>query len=304
MSTKTKAGFLLLAIIMTINTTPTPVKGNPIGFTVTPTGGLLSTNQSLMMPDAYVDIVHDPTRINSTTFYQNTTIYGNYTITSTSAANTTLAFAYPDTWEFGYEVEILNHELELMVDGVRVFYQVMNASQFLTNFSYGSSLNDWLYSSNLLFATFNRSLQVNETLLLEVIANLYTIAKTDEYRFSYCVGTGRTWSGNSHERIRFEIKNYNQYLECRFFPSSSLSKTTSGTSLIGQWDLELSEFEEDYIGVTCVQYDWNLSAPDYFFLFLFRFGPIILILILIVVIVRKLEKRKQSIFHSTRTLSS
>jgi hypothetical protein len=277
---------------MTISTIPTPVNGNPVGFTLTPTGGLLSTNQSLMMPDAYVDIVLNPTRINATTFYYNTTIYGNYTITSTIAANTTIAFAYPETWEFGYEVEILNHELELMIDKVRISYQVMNASQFLADFSYGSSLNDWFYYSNLLFAAFNKSVQENETLLLEVTANIYSIARTDEYRFSYCVGTGRTWNGNSHERIRFEIKNHNQFHECAFFPTSSLSRTTSDTLLIGEWDLELSEFEEDYIGAICVQHVWDFTPADYTFLFLYVMIPVILISLLLYVVVTKLGKRK------------
>ena len=94
-----RIGFLLLLVMSVFlwHSTPT-ADANPIFWTDAPGGGIFSLNSTVMMPEAFVDVALNPTRINKTAFFHNTTVYGNYTLKSDESINASIAFAYPAEW--------------------------------------------------------------------------------------------------------------------------------------------------------------------------------------------------------------
>lgn len=276
--------FLILLLVCIGNVPRT--QANPVAITQSPMGGLFSSNNTLQMPEAHVEISIQPNRINDTTFQQNVLIYGNYSIFSPITANTTIAFAYPTVWDYpfyGSTPEILNHELNLLLNGTEISYELHSLYDLMVNTSlYLEEDYEWLEFEQgaLTFATFNATVSANTTLFLEVQGAIESIVRTDVFEFSYCVGTGRTWSGNTHETVQITVEEYTQYLHIMFLPNSSLIESRNDDIARGMWTLNLSDFQENYVCVQCTQYSWvgpNLPTD--------RFTGILIPAILVVALV-------------------
>ncbi len=248
---------VIIGVILCVSTIVpvSPVEANPIGIAETPTGAVLSTSNNLTMPMASVDIHDTPSRVNESTFYHNITIYGVYTIKSISDVETLLAFAYPITWDLGWESEILSRDLTIFVNRTNTEYEVVTSEEYLGEVDYDHYLYDWIQFGQLHFATFPLSMEANETYILEVIGYIDAIARVEDFIFSYCVGTGRTWAGHTQEVIRFTIESYTEFLDCSFYPNASLTEAVVDGNLVGEWDLNLTEFEFNYIKATCTHFD-------------------------------------------------
>jgi len=268
MSKRIPAVLLLIVFIVVAMGVNTPLaKANPIAITQAPTGGLFSSNQTLQLREAHVEILIQPQRINDTTFHQDVVIYGNYSIFSPTSVNTTIAFAYPTIWDYPYygsTPDVRYRELFLRVNGTSVEYQTLEFDDLFIGHSLDLEREyDWIQDEGpqLTFASFNTTTLANTTLFLEVNGMIGSTVRTDVYEFSYCVGTGRTWSGHARETVQIKIENYTQYLNTNFIPYESLSISTFDDSIIGYWDLNLTEFEQNYVSVQCTHYSWGIISP-------------------------------------------
>lgn len=245
---------------------PEPVKANPIMWTYAPGGGVFALNSTVMMPEAYVEAILSPTRINKTAFLYYTTLYGNYSIESPEGINTTIAFAYPAAWNGYYQgVEIIQNSMLILLDGELLESTTVNLwdmDPLPSSFGEIDDEYDWLHEwYKIEFALVNISLQANDSAILEVYSQSNSIVSTDLYDYSYVVGTGRTWSGTTHEIVKFTIRDYSQFIYCDFHPNNSLSIDNSTDYLVAEWDLNLENIEENYVRVYCRQYDWNTDNP-------------------------------------------
>ncbi len=254
--------FLFILILATVNTGIPSTRANPIAITQALTGGIFATNQTLQLSEAHVEILIQPQRINESTFSQTVSIYGNYSIFSPTAVNTTIAFAYPTVWDYafyGSTPEVSNRELDLSLNGTPIEYQTLDFDDLFI----GHSLDleeeyDWIqFEGSLTFASFNTTTQANTTLFLEVQGSIESTVLTDTFEFSYCVGTGRTWGGHAYETVQISVENYEQYLDTDFIPDDSLSVSILGDTITGNWNLDLTNFEHNYVGVQCMHRSWD-----------------------------------------------
>ena len=176
LKTKRMQAWLLLIVFLfsTVGISTPSSNANPIAITQAPTGGLFSTNQTLQLTEAHVEILIQPERINTSTFFQNVLIYGNYSIFSPTSVNTTIAFAYPTVWRYQYygSTPEVSMELDLQLNGTSVEYRTLDFLDLAINYSlYLEDEYTWIpdEESQLSFAAFNVTVPVNTSLFLEVI---------------------------------------------------------------------------------------------------------------------------------------
>lgn len=243
---------------------PLQVSANPISISSAGSGSFFCFSSNVSMPEASVNlsiICKDRVRTDNYGFIFKYEIdmQSSFVVQSVDNQNTTIAFAYPGSWGGYGNPEYINElEFEVFVDGIYVPTLVVDFSG--TGFDPGEldrdDWNEWAYLMEHNFVLFNVSLHEMTAVTIEVNAELSMSVPTDEFLFTYCVGTARAWNGDTIEVVRITLQNTSFYLDTSFNPEESLTETEDLDTKIGTWSLDFNSFTADSVGVAISQKRW------------------------------------------------
>ena len=177
--------------------------------------------------------------------------------------NTTMAFAYPATWENYYGTVLFDEiQFQVLLDDIEVPTLIVTLSETdfnLSELSYEDQ-EAWGFIVDNEFVLFNITLQAYNAVTVKVNTNVIMSSDTDVFDFNYCVGTARAWNGNTSEEVRIQLFNTSLYLGNSFQPQESLTVIQETNKTTGVWNLNFSSFEEDLVGVSISQKRWPYTT--------------------------------------------
>ncbi|TFG31875.1 hypothetical protein EU528_04895 [Candidatus Thorarchaeota archaeon] len=258
---------IILAVIILTTNIPSHVPANPLSVSSTNSGNFFCLSSNISMPQASVNISLIcreviPTESSGPIFIYEVKMNSSFQVRSNYTENTTIAFAYPADWRnFGNIIQLSDIEFDVFVDDIEVPTQILNISEISIDFDeiFDEDLESWDFLYENEFVLFNISLEAYEYSIVEVNTNFDVSSGTDVFEFEYCVGTARTWNGNTIEEVQISLDNTSMYMGNWFNPEDSLTAIQGVNRTTGYWSLDFSSFTEEYVKVSIWQKQWPYS---------------------------------------------
>lgn len=216
---------------------------NPVAITFEETYGYLILENNVSMPEALVNFTIEPSfveaRSSDTTqpVQYSVRMDALYTFVSPTTQFATIGLACPFQWtEYNYELQILQ-------DLSNLSYTILSYSELVSENE--TQTSSWY---DLKLFTFNCSLQSGTPTDISILMNLGTrIIRNEGWQFKYFVATALTWNGTTHETIIMNVENPSVFQSYLFAPDTSLTIVNNSPWRTATWDLNMSEFEYDYV---------------------------------------------------------
>lgn len=196
-------------------------------------GGCFGLNTTVSMPLAEVNVSIDA--------YGSVTFNSTFRLESPSEEGLRVAFLFPTyDWQpvTGDDDGL---ELEILVDGTEVGYDLVNGSSISI-----SDLTLYVPTHELMFAIFNVSFFETQVRIIDSFVKFTPNWFGNAINIRYYVGSASTWASDSHETVDMEIRGYSQFIEHSFYPEDYFTSTYDGANARGIWDFNASEFDSDW----------------------------------------------------------
>jgi hypothetical protein len=104
----------------------------------------------------------------------------------------------------------------------------------------------------------------NSTCIVSVEADITLHSSAHDFEFAYCIGSARSWDGNTHQVIQLDFKNHANLLEHGFLPENYEDLTVENETETIRWDFLISELEDNYVTFWAAQHTPITYEPDQF----------------------------------------
>ncbi|MFW9805489.1 MAG: hypothetical protein ACFFFK_02010 [Candidatus Thorarchaeota archaeon] len=217
---------------------------NPIVIYLEQTYGYLVLDSNMSMPEAFVNFTIEPTQGVGKWVTYDIWMNGSYTFLSPDNQQATIGLACPTTW-FSNSSEVQIFDNQTVIPHEIIPYEEL-VSENETQTAGWESLD---------FITFNCTLVAGIPLDVSVTMNLETRNAENGFTFYYFVATAHAWNGTTHEVIIMNMKNPTVLNGCSFWPNDHLTVNEDSLWTSATWDLNMSEFEWDYVSFTAMHKD-------------------------------------------------
>lgn len=214
----------------------------------------LGSPLNLSLPEASVDVTIAPasdiSENDGFTLNHTINLESEFTILSDTEQNLTIGFAYPKDWFYQSSGSL---EFSVSVNEAPTDFIILYGEDLEVNQEIQDNMNQELHDVISLFdelniALFNATLSNNTENKLEVTADFFIQTSYEVIlNFSYCVGSARTWESDTHEIVSISVVEPDVFQNPSFKPLQSLSVQNEASLLVGEWDIEISEFEYNIV---------------------------------------------------------
>lgn len=219
-------------------------------------GVAIPSNNETMMPSANVSIKAVVTGSFTYDIVSNCTFH----VLSNSTMNCSVAFAYPLDYTSPGPDSHYDSSLIVYVDGSLTSHVVLNWTGIQTGFQANSS-DDWL-QQRCSFAVFNITLHAYEVCTVEVDQTLHLVSEYYDFTFSYAIGTGKYWAGNTSETVRMEVDDEAGLLGLTFYPEPNSTENPAVSTTVAVWSCSVDYFDSFWVGFTAKQREYHgLGQP-------------------------------------------
>jgi hypothetical protein len=270
-----------------------PATANPLSIDEFRIGAVAALSQNVSMSSASVNISISSAKISETigkapTFNHSIVMNASFSIRSEYDQNCNIAFAYPKTWgdrnqDVVYPIFNIRFEEQVLP------YTLMDGSDLEITPETPEDYAKLDFLDSVRLAIVNVSLMANQSHILSVSASMNISLTQNLFRFFYCVGSARAWKGATQETVRMTIENADAFMETSFYPNESLTVIHDGQKSIGEWRLEFSSFEEDFVHCNLLQSQWPYTQDSVVSMLL---GGAIIVLIVSLVLAIIVIKKK------------
>ena len=217
---------------------------NPIVIYLEYTYGYLVLDSNMSMPEAFVNFSIESTQGVGKWVTYDISMNASYTFLSPDNQQATIGLACPTTW-FSNTSEVQ------IFDNQTVFpYEIIPYEELVSENE--TQTAGW---ESLDFITFNCTLEEGIPLDVSVTMDLETRNAENGFTFQYFVATAHAWNGTTHEVIIMNMKNPTVLKGCSFWPDDYLTVNEGSLWTSATWDLNMSEFEWDYVSFTAMHKD-------------------------------------------------
>ena len=247
-------------------------------------GAVIPSDNGTMMPSANVSIKV----VVAASFTYDIVSNCTFQVLSNSTMNCTVAFAYPLRYASMGPQPQYDSSLTVYVDGFLTSHVVLNWTGIQSGFQTNSSDN-W-YLQRCSFAVFNITLRAYEVCTLEVDQTLHLVSDYFDFTFSYAIGTGKYWAGNTSETIRIEVEDRAGLLGLTFNPQPNRTENPAESITVAVWSCSVDYFDSFWVGFTAKQYEYHRPVPLWYWL-----GPVGIAVECIVVAFLLLRRRNAAL---------
>ena len=246
---------ILLSAIIVPHSIPI-CSANYTNWGVLDDGSSLHNGTDIWMPHADVEI--NITRSKDST---HVSMYSEFYIYTTTTQNATLAFVYPSSVKImassssqsGDPGSSAVNFMNVLANGTVMNYTIVTWDDFCdSGFTENYEMYIEYFQPYVNFAVFNTTLIANTTLVLYTISNVTFDMNLDRFDYHYIVGSARTFEGHTIEKVHFHLVEEIPFLSKTFFPDEGLSKTNDGIVTDAIWNLNVTEFSGNYVGLSAV----------------------------------------------------
>jgi len=239
--------------------TPIPVDADMADVYTFDDGGTFHNGTDLHMPQANVSI-----EFNHAHNGDVISVSCDFEIYTSISQNTTLAFVYPNSWDWSSNSDATIWYSIIKNGDVLNFttYSWEELGWNASDYSQFEPYDDWL--SDALFSVFDVELIGNASTLISVEMNAWDFPWSNYFDFHYIVGSARTFTSDTHERIHVRIIENQPLYGINFGPNISLTVEENGIYTDAYWDFNVSDFEYDTIGFGAYinEYHPNIPSPS------------------------------------------
>jgi hypothetical protein len=220
-------------------------------------GSGLCLGSNISMPEAYVDIDIVMDIVVEHGFRYIINVSCQFLLQTVSGQNFTTAFVYPSEWGLFSQPEAEFKSFGISVNGSEIDFSVIEWVELMDTYDVNVSKWGWLDSNQ--FALFSLEMPPNSTYIVSVEADIALHSSAHNFAFAYCIGSARSWDGNTHQVIQMDFKNHTNLLEHGFLPENYEDLTVENETEAIRWDFLISELDENYVTFWAAQHE----APTY-----------------------------------------
>lgn len=130
--------------------------------------------------------------------------------------------------------------------------------------NYNVNASEWYWLENNQFALFSLEMLPNSTYVVSVEADITLQSSAYNFTFAYCIGSARSWDGNTHQVIQMDFRNHTNLLEHGFLRDIYENLTVEDETETIRWDFLLSELDDNYITFWVAQHEATSYEQDPF----------------------------------------
>jgi len=231
-------------------------------------GGCFILNNTVSMPTAVVNA--------SVEAYGSVAFNSTFRLEFPSEECFRVAFLFPTyDWQpvTGDEDGL---ELEILVDGTEVDYNLVNGSSINM-----TDLTLYVPAHELMFAIFNVSFVETQACIIETFVRFTPNWGGNVICIRYYVGSASTWAGDTHETVDMNVRGYSQFVDHSFFPEENFISTYDGTNVRGIWEFNASVFDNDWTSFQATLRGKSNPPP---MLLIYAFSAVAIFVVLVVVV--------------------
>jgi len=250
--------FQLLLVVGSLH-----VRGDPIVIEVSRTdqaniGSCLCLGSNVSMPEANVDI----DIVVEYGFRYIINVSCQFLLQTVTGQNFTAAFVYPSEWGLFSQPETRFKSFRISLNGSEIDFSVIEWVELVDTYDVNASKWQWL--DNNQFALFSLEMPPNSTCVVSVEADITLHSSAHDFAFAYCIGSARSWDGNTHQVIQMNFKNHTNLLEHGFLPENHEDLTVGNETETIRWDFLISELDDNYVTFWAAQHEVITYEPDQF----------------------------------------
>lgn len=223
-------------------------------------GLCLGTNVS--MPEAYVDIDIVGDIVAEYGFRYTINVSCQFLLQTVTGQNFTTAFVYPSEWGLFSQPEATFKSFRIGLNGSEIDFSVIEWVELMDTYDINAS--EWQWLDNNQFALFSLEMPPNSTCVVNVEADITLHSSAHDFAFAYCIGSARSWDGNTHQVIQMDFKNHMNLLEHGFLPENYEVRTVENETEAIRWDFLISELDDNYVTFWAAQHEIFTYESDQF----------------------------------------
>jgi hypothetical protein len=244
-------------------------------------GFMLPSSQDVQMPCANVSIK----AVITDSFVYDISINCSFELFAQSTANCTIAFVFPQAWIGpGSETEQIHQEV--YVDDVKANHSTVAWDELSPALQ--TNLTENTFLEHCSYAVFNTTFTDHQTRIVDIYTTLDILSQAQLFVFSYAVGSGKYWAGQTDETVTIEVDDRAGLLSLGFTPEPSILKNVSTTVKTATWSINVDQFEDFWLRFHAQHSEYrHAAAPQ---------GPLAVLvgmaaLVSIVIVMTRLRKR-------------
>ena len=206
--------FQFLIVVGAIHVRADPIVVEIPVFDQMNTGSGLCLGSNVSMPEAYVDI----DIVVEEGFRYSINVSCQFLLQTIPGQNFTTAFVYPSEWSNGPPPETEFKSFEISINGSDIDFSVIEWADLLETYEFDAS--EWLWLGSNQFALFSLEMPPNSTLVVSVEADITFHSNANRFTFAYCIGSARSWDGNTHQAIQMDFRDNANLVEHGFLPEN------------------------------------------------------------------------------------
>ncbi len=221
-------------------------------------GHALIVSNNVTMPQAFVDIVFDPSIVDEYHMTYNISLDCEFILQSNTTHTAMIGFAYPNQWDDVWARSDFS-EFDIWFDEEIMDYEIIPPSD-VNNDTMLEEQADWLNYTSYAVITASFIAGANSTLRVsrQLVAHIFD----GYFYFHYLAGTGAAWTGPTREEIRLTVTDTTYMKSYSFNPQEGLATEYSGRSVSAEWTIEEFTPDNALVGFSCSQDSSLLPAPD------------------------------------------
>ena len=205
------------------------------------TGSGLCIGSNVSMPKAYVDI----DIVVEEGFCYIINVSCQFLLQTIPGQNFTTAFVYPSEWSNGPPPETEFKSFEISINGSKIDFSIIEWADLLETYDFNAS--EWLWLGSNRFALFSLEMPPNSTLVVGVEADITFHSNANRFTFAYCIGSARSWDGNTHQVIQMDFRDNANLVKHGFQPENYENIEVENETETIRWDFLITELDDNYV---------------------------------------------------------
>jgi hypothetical protein len=250
------AVLVITACLVSVSFVVPPVDADIVPVDSASGGFILPSSQDIEMPFANVSIK----AVITGSFTYDISVNSSFELSAQSTANCIIAFVYPEAWiSPGGETAQIHQEVYL--DDVKANYSIVAWDELSPALQVNLTENTFLEQCS--YAVFNTTFAENQTRFVDIYTTLHILSNASRFVFSYAVGSGKYWTGQTNETVTMEIDDRAGLLSLSFTPEPSILKNVSTTVRVAAWSISVDQFEDFWVSFDARQFEYrHAPAPQ------------------------------------------
>ena len=246
------------------------VDANIVAIETANGGFVIPSSEEVQMPTANVSIK---------VLVTGSFVYGisancSFELFAESAANCSIAFAFPKAWLL--ESGVGSTSQDIYVDNVMVPHSLVEWEDLSSDLQVNVTEPTLEQCS---YDVFNTTFGEHQTRIVDVHTTLDITSHGEYFLFRYAVGSGKYWTGQTNETVTIEVDDQAGLASLRFSPTPSILENVSATVKAATWYIQVDAFPDFWVALHARQIEHEYPQDPWGVLF----GGVALLMIVFVI---------------------